>query len=126
MSEYRRPVNPTEAHAFYAAERADLPAPLQGAERQAVLNRLRSMLEAHDWKYAKSMPSTPHWYSIIEKNWQGEEEEFYSCVLGVRLYGDLVTWRGWPYIELTLGGFVYWTMGYPIRGTTLINRKPLP
>ena len=122
---YVRPRNPSEAHEFFDTELTILPRPLEGPARAVELYDVQRLLESHAWRYAKTMPETPHWYTIVERNWVGEEESFYRCVQATRLYGERTLFRGWPYVELTLGGHLYWTMGYPVRMTTLINRKPI-
>ena len=122
MTEYVRPKSPAEAHAFFDRELAELPPPLEGTERGLELAIVEAMLEAHEWRYAKTMPKTPHWYTLIDRH-EWEPEEFYRCVQAIRLYGERRMFGSWPYVELDLGEHTYWTMGYPVRGTTLINRK---
>jgi len=126
MSEpYVRPRNPEEAHEFFDRELEAHAHILEMLDRAHELAGVQALLELHEWRYAKTMPETPHWYTLIDRHWSGEEEEFYRCVQAIRLYGERVYFGRWPYVELTLGNFRYWTMGYPIRGTTLVNRKPV-
>lgn len=104
------------------AELRALPAPTFGEQRERELLEVGVILNSRRWKYAKSMPETPHEYTMIE--WvPGREEEFYRAVETIRRLGERTFFRGWPYIELTIGDHRYWTMGYPVRGTTLINRR---
>lgn len=103
-------------------ELKELGDPLDGPEREAELLAVQDLLESHPWTFAKTMPQNPHWYTLI-KDW--EREAFYRVVASIRRNGEWVEYRGWPYIELPLGEHFYWTMGWPIHETTLINRKPL-
>lgn len=124
MAEYVRPRTPAEADAFFDQELRELPAPQEGWGREAELAGVQVLLETHEWRYAKTMPQHPHWYTLIDRH-DWDAEEFYRCVQAIRLYGARVMWGRWPYVELVLGDYLYWTMGYPVRGTTLINRKPV-
>lgn len=87
------------------------------------LSVAQAALEAHPWRFASTMADTPHWYTLI-RQWD-EIELFYGCVATIRCEGEVRYFRRWPYVELDLGGHVYWTMGYPVLDTTLINRRPI-
>lgn len=118
---YVRPRNPSEAHEFFDRELSELHLPLEEPARSVELYDVQRALEAHPWRYAKTMPQTPHDYTLLDQ-WE-DAEAFYRAVEAIRLYGERRMFRRWPYVELDLGDYTYWTMGYPIRETTLVNRK---
>jgi hypothetical protein len=79
------------------------------------------------WQFAKTMPQWPHEYTIRE--WRPDlESEFEAFAMLIRKTGVVKPWPrdavkpkyNHPYLEL--GGWEYWTMGYPISDTTVINR----
>ena len=74
------------------------------------------------WKFAKSYGKTaPHEYTIRE--WEPDrEEEFIRFVEIIRTYG--YPERFWSKIHFyyEVDGLKYWTMGFPIKETIVINR----
>lgn len=75
---------------------------------------------AKDFKYAKTMPDLPHWYTLRE-TWS-DNKEFDSCVRFIRKNGYAEVFKGMKYIMYNLNGYKYWTMGDLIVRTILINR----
>ena len=72
------------------------------------------------WKtFAKSMPEWPHEYIVRERV---DEGHFVRLVWYIRAngYKDKFYQKSIPYCDD--GGFVYWTMGAPLRETTILNR----
>jgi hypothetical protein len=77
-------------------------------------------LEAHNWKFAKSMPQWPHYYTL-RKDWD------YALFMQV----VTILWRlSYPdpflkkvYHAININGWKYWTMDPTIATTDLINRK---
>lgn len=92
------------------------------AERPDYLLALQLRVEDHEFRFAKSMPRNPHWYTL-RTDW--DDDEFDSFVLDIRRYGEIRFFGRWPYVHLDLGDFTYWTMGYPVEITKLVNRKVL-
>jgi hypothetical protein len=100
------------------------------------LARVQWFLETAAWRFARSMPQNPHWYTL-RKTWENDDD-FVTVVLFIRKYGYVERFpdpvKGWPYITMDIAGFHYWSMGCPIGDkdtytywdTILINRKPLP
>lgn len=80
-----------------------------------------SALQAHSWRFASTMKDTPHEYTNV-RDWS-DPEDFYAAVATIRVNGTIRYFRGWPYLELDAGDHTYWTMGYPVRETTIINRR---
>lgn len=83
-------------------------------------------IEAHHWKFAKSMPKWPHWYTLRE-NWTSAIP-WENVVQFLRDDGK----AGWfgsgkkksPRDYWFFNGHVYWSMGAPLAETILINRQP--
>lgn len=79
-------------------------------------------LEAKDWRFAKSMPTVPHWYTL-RKDWV-DAIEFETLVQFMRDHGTPMRWgrmKPKPYFDAN--GWRYWTMGSPLHETILINRE---
>lgn len=95
---------------------------LNEEQMTAALLEAALLLDAASFRFAKTMLENPHHYTHID-TWE-DKEAFYRVVTTIRRFGIRTTFRGWPYVELHVGDVFYWTMGYPIRETTLINRKP--
>jgi len=76
------------------------------------------------WRFAKTMPENPHHYTLL-KTW-GNPEDFYEVIQLIRKHGTKELYEGRMYTVLNIDGMKYWTMGYPVKMTTLINRKVLP
>ena len=88
------------------------------------LKRVRDLLLAQQWIFAKTMPDNPHWYTL-RKRWQ-RDEDFAWTVETIRRYGYEEIYEGWPYTVLNIDDMKYWTMGAPVEETILINRKQMP
>jgi hypothetical protein len=83
---------------------------------------VREYIEKVRWKFAKSYSKTaPHAYTV--KEWNPElEKDFERFVTIIRTYGYAE--RYWAKIHwyFDVDGLKYWTMGYPIERTIIINR----
>jgi hypothetical protein len=95
---------------------------------------LAALLEAQEWRFAKTMAHNPHDYTL-RKTW-ADDQAFQAAVRFIRAHGVTERYpcpkRGRKYTVLFLGGWKYWTMGFPLdpdprthhsRNTILINRK---
>ena len=94
------------------------------------LEYLRQELESHEWRFAKTMPDNPHEYTT-KKSWDDPREFEWTCLL-IRARGKKRKYNGSWYVQLDLGDYTYWSMGWPCRplpgrpehsATMLINRK---
>lgn len=65
------------------------------------------------------MPIWPHEYIVRERV---DEKLFVQLVRHIRAYGRKGPFYNQTYIYFEEDGKVYWTMGNPIRDTTIINR----
>ena len=103
------------------------------------LDEFRAHMLANKWQFGKTTPEAPHWYTL-RKTWcdsqewwsrgqrtdPAEQELFIQCTQFIREHGKKEMFWGQPYIKLICDGFKYWSMGYPLDVTVLINRAEHP
>jgi hypothetical protein len=75
------------------------------------------------WQFAKTMPTTPHEYTLRKWN---DDDLFDKAVAFIRANGYVDVFGGRKYTYYDYAGHQYWTMGSPIAATILINRALLP
>jgi hypothetical protein len=81
---------------------------------------IREILLSKNWTRTKTAIKNPHEYAL-RKNF-GDDELFDWCVQFIRDNGyEMWFWKK-RYICYDIDGYKYWTMGFPINGTILINR----
>jgi hypothetical protein len=80
-------------------------------------------VKAHEWTYAKSMPTMPHAYVVRERC--RADDEFCRAVLYIRKHGKPRKFFRKTYIYLDFGAYTYWTMGNSLEITKIINRAVL-
>lgn len=83
---------------------------------------LTSILERHPYRFAKSMPYMPHWYTL-RKEW--DSDLFSKTVIQQRELGYDKVWGGRSYRYFNANGYQYWTMGASVETTILINRAKI-
>lgn len=88
------------------------------------LAEIEALLESAEWRFAKTMPENPHWYTL-RKTW-GDDAAFARVVEFIRRYGVVEKFKGNRYTVMVINGHKCWTMGWPVEKTILINRKPVP
>ena len=85
------------------------------------------VLHRQAYRFAKTMPDAPHWYTL-RNTWEREREELFGLVVTyIRMEGLPQVWTApsgrhqrWG-TYMYLGEWKYWTMGSPVEGTKLIN-----
>src|SRR5262245_52995992 len=82
-----------------------------------------AVLLSKEWRFAKTMPQHPHWYTL-RKDWQ-DEAEFEAVVQFIRDRGYKRRWGRATYTYLDIDGMQYWTMGAALASTILINRAQI-
>lgn len=87
------------------------------------LDDIRRHFAEHDWRFAKTMPQVPHWYTL-RKNWKGPAD-FEAVVQYIRERGYKMRWGRYNHTYLDIDGWRYWTMGAPLPETILINREEI-
>lgn len=85
-------------------------------------SRVARNLLTHPFRFAKTMPQNPHHYTL-RKEW--DSAEFSWTVTTMRQFGYKEVFKGSKYGMFNVNGFKYWTMGWPVEETILINRKPI-
>lgn len=76
----------------------------------------RDWISRGNWVFAKTMPTTPHWY-VVRKE-QQDQREFDRVVLAIRKHGWTIKFQGSPYVIWVQDGYKYWTMGWPVHSST--------
>ena len=80
---------------------------------------MRDIVNHYTWTFAKSMASIPHWYIVRKKC---DEDEFEWVVRFIRKKGYKKKFFRKVFTYYNLDGYQYWTMGAPVKETTIINR----
>jgi hypothetical protein len=88
------------------------------------LARARALIDANTWVFARTMPHCPHYYTL-RKNW-ADDADFAWLVAFIRAHGFREKYGKSWYTSCVVDGQKYWTMGWPVEQTTIINRKPHP
>jgi hypothetical protein len=81
---------------------------------------LRQFIRASRWTFARTMPQTPHEYTLRRD--APDEELFERVVLYIREAGYKAQFAKTTYSYFDVDGWAYWTMGSPLGDTILINR----
>jgi hypothetical protein len=85
---------------------------------------LTQHLESARYRFAKTMPQHPHWYTLRE-TW-ADETVFEAVAEAIRRYGEKRAWHNQrKFVYFDAGGYTYWTMGCPLGQTILINRAQI-
>ena len=80
---------------------------------------LKDYIKKVRWQKAKDMT---HEYTVV--TWKPElEKDFRLLVKAIRDRGFKDKFYGKMYTYLTINDYTYWTMGYSVGHTILINRK---
>jgi hypothetical protein len=97
-----------------------------------VIAWLQALLERQTWTSARMQyrGQSPHQYVVLVGKWNASAEDFYRAVALIREHGVDSLYHGRPtpapghppYRKLALGRYVYWSMGWPVPETELINR----
>jgi len=110
---------PWPKHRFFAIRRRNL-----NARDRYFLEHCLRKIGTH-WKWARTMPTIPHEY-IVRKN-EGilTDEEFCQFVQIQRSCGTFESWGDYHFPYLYFEGYKYWTMGWPIHHTIILNRQKI-
>jgi hypothetical protein len=82
-----------------------------------------AFVAGHRWTFARTMPQNPHEYTLRRDT---TNDVFDAAVRYIREHGVIELFWGKRYRSLFFDDHKYWTMGEPVAGTVLINRKLLP
>lgn len=75
------------------------------------------------FKFAKTMPHNPHYYTV-GNTWK-DRDHFDFCSAFINKYGYKELFGRTYYTMFNLNGYKYWAMGYEGQKPILINRKPV-
>ena len=92
-----------------------------GMDNTLDYDKLREMITRCEWTFAKTMPWCPHEY-IVRGKCPLADEEFVYFVHMQRKHGIREHWGKYYFPYLYIDDYKYWTMGSPIKETTVINR----
>jgi len=81
---------------------------------------MQGFIDRSFWQFAKTMARIPHEYTVRE--WTDNEQEFMDVVQHIRDEGVPEQFWSKRYIYLYVGDWKYWSMGFPLDETTIINR----
>jgi hypothetical protein len=84
---------------------------------------VRRFIKAWRWIYAKTMPQCPHFYALRKE--ARRDENFRRFIKQIRMFGYDWQWHHTRHRYLDVDGWKYWTMGYQIESTILINRAKI-
>jgi len=87
------------------------------------IERATAIISKVKWQFAKTMPQNPHEYT--KRAWSQElgiEDEFEWFVMAIREHGTPEKFGKAKYIYLKVDDYKYWTMGWPLEKTIIINR----
>lgn len=80
---------------------------------------LQKLLSSAQFKFAKTMPWLPHYYTLKD-TW--DSEKFKEAVVAIRTLGESRKFGKRQFIYYDFNGNTYWTMGDTLENTILINR----
>tara|TARA_R100000664_G_C2698958_1_gene100050 strand:+ start:391 stop:663 length:273 start_codon:yes stop_codon:yes gene_type:complete len=86
-------------------------------------SKVKALLENASYRFAKTMPKFPHYYTM--KDTWNDHYEFEEVVKHIRRYGIKQKFFKTTFIYLYIDDYKYWTMGAPVNETILINREKL-
>ncbi len=85
-------------------------------------HRFAEFIADRVWTFAKTMPQWPHEYTVRRRN--EEDPEFCFAVLLIRQTGMKLRFKptNSRFVYLPQGPHMYWTMGWPLDRTIILNR----
>ena len=81
---------------------------------------IRQFIATSQWTFAKTMPQTPHEYTL--RRHAPDEAAFEHFVMHIRAAGYTAKFGHTTYSYFDVDEWQYWTMGEPLDRTILINR----
>ena len=80
---------------------------------------LKLFIDCNSWTYAKTIPEWPHYYIVRD---EVANILFVKLVEHIRHNGSPGSFYKEIYTYFEEDGLIYWTMGNPIKETTIVNR----
>jgi hypothetical protein len=92
--------------------------------------RARIFIAESGWRLARTMLHIPHQYTVRDLSSRGADKttarnhsSFEWFVEYVREHGTQKRWGPYNNTYLVIDGWEYWTMGFPVAETTIVNRQ---
>ncbi len=119
-------LTPAERTAWCKVNHLHYPYQDKGPMTPEQLARIGQLLESHPFRFAKTMPRNPHWYTLRHE-WQDVGSGvFEEVVRAIREHGYTEFFGSYPWRMLDVNGFKYWTyFSSFVEEVTVLNRKPL-
>jgi hypothetical protein len=81
-----------------------------------------AFVAAAPWTFATTMPEQPHEYTLRKEH---DPATFEAAVAFIREHGDRRRWGRHTHTYYDLDGRTYWTLGWPVEQTVVLNRADL-
>jgi len=103
-----------------------VPFPEEEGSHPSDLRIIREFISDVEWRFAKTMPDAPHWYTVLRWN-PDKSKGFFLLAAAIFEIGEEGIWTdpsGTTHQRkyFHLDGFKYWSMDASIEKTDLINR----
>ena len=92
--------------------------------------KAEAFIRESGWRLATTMLDIPHQYTVRDlaspdarKTTARSHAGFEWFVRLIRRDGVRKRWRSYEHTYLVVGEWEYWTMGYPVEETTIVNRQ---
>lgn len=84
---------------------------------------LREVIDSVKWTYARTMPTWPHEYTLRKR--VKNDLLFNKICIHIKHYGYYGRFYKYRRIYFEEDGLIYWTMGWPVAETEVINRAKI-
>jgi hypothetical protein len=82
-----------------------------------------AFVAAAPWRFASTMPEVPHEYTLRRQ--AADPARFEEAVRFIREHGYPARWGRATHTYYDHDGKKYWTMGWPVEQTVVLNRADL-
>ncbi len=87
------------------------------------LDDIRRIIASFSWRFAKTMPKNPHWYTVKNKNDKKMSHDYETLYRYIYDNHYLHWFYGKPYKCLRVDDYIYWIMTDDISESIIINRR---
>jgi len=85
--------------------------------------KAREFIGSVEWKFAKTMPGIPHWYTV--RAWAPDGKAYEDFVKLIWSDGSVMRWGRSTRPYLDLDGWRYWTMTLSLADNAIVNREKI-
>jgi hypothetical protein len=116
----------THPEGWYKAHRQHYPYVERGPMPPERLAWIAELLEAHPFRFAKTMRDNPHWYTLRHEWWDVGDAVFTAVVTAIREHGYTEVFGTYPWRMLNVNGYKYWSyFSTAPEAVFVLNRKQL-